>query len=1309
MALPTLALQELGLYYDEPVPIIDQSSPVREPSIASDPELGDESDSASEAPDPNNTIPSPPGNAESEAEEPNHSPSSPQGAITINTPSETSSSDSGESIDLPQSRAHISSNKGKGREKDNEEDEEDEEDEDSGDKDEDIDKEEDSDKEEDDSDEEEDSDEDEGPVIPRRKHRLLQAKGFMLANSRSQAEKQQASKQQIEKRAQVKNRLQVKQRPQVEERPQRQELPRRPTSRQSTTSFRPVASNLDEQPMPQRAGPVAPERPYTGRRGGPNEDSDLDEDEVEASTQENTRDRQTRTLEASVDTLRQQQREELAAERRRVAGLDFEHFDIAKVLASQMLHFQGCADGQHATDMHLHQANDKAISHRTLDYFATAHRTLPKTLTRTEAVMSKDEAFLIPDDKWQKHGRLYSGLLQQPITADPDIAEIPSTICVPCTESAYLSRRAERHQAATVSFDIDSVQILATSLDVLRMGLDWWPAPARTSNLQGKTRLQLERKIYSEHVPDVRSGNMNDDSWVPLESIPHFCLGSVEGFPQLFVYVIFPDAYDGNGSYMSNQELTEFHEKVLYPAVLRNQRNDQLNHLLKSYKSAQQNVKAKSAESTHLDVNKEPRQRALREPLQSESLRSIWREVVEKVEGHRLFHRPILYIQGKNLKALTKARRWNNTYDKFFTDRFSHAFNIYKLNPDRVWLDTAAELMPSMLNQTLRVPETYLWRPCCLKTFVQKLRNKGGGVKQHTFYSAFLKDIQCYTLEPSTSSLNWRQGLAYAHFYNCDKELFDKLKTFPFHDHNLEMWGLDHQVRKHWVAQPSLSVKLDAKFQQAYLNSKARITTALETQMDHDIGPRWEFRTTLRCFRRIHDYIVADLEEYTEFTIDLEDGPFWQLATATWLRFLMTHVNRLTTGLEFALARSSSRYRQWPASELICAFIRSARFALIGTNMSREISLWKGAHTSTRSAVVDTELWGLDLKTTSSRYGYGWFPIGAIDWTRGQFTGHYAHNTMFGNIAMRNHVRLSSTVGRDTEITGKYWFEDRAEQLLALLDTHHGVSDIRARLIELLVFTVIAAFRWGYWSNSNFTKNSSDAIIAGQALTQRAGKTPVSWNSIHRMVKPSACGHSRFHAISHTKQLDNVALRADTTPQDRLQRFFVLKEEDPVGFFPACQDSAHLIVYHRIGEALDMILEEVLRTEFNDLLWDYFPRLTWVIPQTTTRAAFEIYKPKGKDKCPTCSQWDMVSVLHKDIIRISSRGTQEKYKTYTWEDLRALRKDGWQLGIGLKCKPCWHDLQDPPDMYVDLQKVQEWCVKMQKRYDNRPNKRTRIV
>jgi hypothetical protein len=533
--------------------------------------------------------------------------------------------------------------------------------------------------------------------------------------------------------------------------------------------------------------------------------------------------------------------------------------EIAARLASHLLQFQGCKPGMHteATRAHFRKPG-LAGNHCSLAEVPDLVGPLPWVLDSPEPLKFKDPRRQ-PEQpiNW---AQAFEGRSSE--------SEKTAHVCLHSSECSSDSSGNSSSSSPIVQFDFDSILGFANSLAFARQGLYINFVPHFQANI--KTDVHLTLPLQSASNREIR---------VQLRHIPHYCLGRLVGQGETSVYILFPKMYDPYRdsrnaivNFPTYNVLEQWTDAILLPAIGQVISADVGQHLPCSWKAAQLQAKARNYETTAIIDKSESRSQRLQYALQPRFLAAIWTEIYQLASqpGNGLFQGAQLYFTSKNTKLLYKGPTISKAWQGL-SSSLDSALDFDYIDQNQVWVDLGKETICKNWNFDLAiqpptpissasltppllalVPETFLWRYCCLDAFSQWQQNSSlKQAKKRYYTTALLKESPNMTLEMHKQSPNRKAGWIYSQFYGSYKERFDAAKIKPFENPLLYKLAWDPQTLLMLDKAGGARTATTTQLLSCYQRSKARLANSLLGGQLRSYGTREEHRLSLQFLQHL--------------------------------------------------------------------------------------------------------------------------------------------------------------------------------------------------------------------------------------------------------------------------------------------------------------------------------------------------------------------------------------------------------------------------------------------------------------------------
>ena len=210
--------------------------------------------------------------------------------------------------------------------------------------------------------------------------------------------------------------------------------------------------------------------------------------------------------------------------------------------------------------------------------------------------------------------------------------------------------------AAEVTFDIDSVLGFPNSLAVAKKGVRWNPTQMTITDLRSGLHLNSRLAHYFDchgHAHLVQK---------PLHQLLHYTFGRLVGFEDISLYIFFPHLYreEQKVSRLLDDDFRTWMDQILLPVIYQHHDSSLTQHYPSSFDHARYNSTARGVEGRSQRADVTPRQQLLFHFLPPDSLHEMWQKILQAIErpGLQQFRGAFLFLQGKNLKCLTKDSTW---------------------------------------------------------------------------------------------------------------------------------------------------------------------------------------------------------------------------------------------------------------------------------------------------------------------------------------------------------------------------------------------------------------------------------------------------------------------------------------------------------------------------------------------------------------------------------------------------------------------------------------------------------------------------
>jgi hypothetical protein len=662
-------------------------------------------------------------------------------------------------------------------------------------------------------------------------------------------------------------------------------------------------------------------------------------------------------------------------------------FTTQKLLDQLLSGFHGCHSEQHAVSLEAH-LKDKRSRHNGLANLFPEN--VPSTLSAPNLLPrqpSSEQPTLEPE-QWQE---LFCGSSPHSPTSRPKQA------CLHVEEFEPLPPE--------MATDFDSLLGFATSLAVAPQGLHYYSAPQFCQNIQNDVHLRINRAISEDEAEDR-------PRLIPskLKDVPHFLLARFAGANYITLHIFFPHLKSHSEFHnLTGIQFSRWFDQIFYPALDQIYHAHYIQHLPASYQHGLASCRAPQIEDRLKETASYRSQLKLSYFLPPWSLHQLWLRILQTVEqpGLHDFRNPKLYFSAKGTKLQFKPQTPSKTVLEVMENFKSQLHNVISLNyvlPEQLYVDMASETCPpspSMFaNPQAATPvraQTYLWRRCCLKAYLEWLYNgKVPKSNQNIYHNVMLRDACDMTsLTPRRSRLR-RGGLLYSQFYSLTKEVIDAAKTFPFQNPGLGELSLDSRLRSSAENIVGSSRRSGVIIKEAYIASKRRCHFSLLESSQKSFEIREEHRISWPLFLSLMQQLRSMDDDQIRFRALEPPSYVWPLRTNTLFHFIRRNVDKFATGFELVRARSQPGSTTWEQTKMMEMFLRCLKFSSSSHNYSREGAIWWSRRERPLGATGQTQVWcGLGFSRTLERYGYCWIEP-RIDWSRLVFFPDVTDHVLFG-------------------------------------------------------------------------------------------------------------------------------------------------------------------------------------------------------------------------------------------------------------------------------------------------------------------------
>jgi hypothetical protein len=535
---------------------------------------------------------------------------------------------------------------------------------------------------------------------------------------------------------------------------------------------------------------------------------------------------------------------------------------IVHHLAKQLRWFKGCSRTAHASKRHRHRQHHSDVAqhpdcHSLEQITEMLKGTFQSTTPPLPDVLASPQ--IMPASRRHPGSNLrmiFEGRCSE--------GEVPRSFCL---DTKHIDRAGG---APNVSYDIDSTVCFPSSLAVAKEGIFMYETFNETQS--------FKRSIhFATPALQLDGNNRRTTAPVPLHLVPHYCFGTVRGADDMVMHVFFPHLrasnYPVDNNRLSDQDLEIWFEQVLIPARDKAiSDSNYLAHLTPSHQTAKLAASAMSKET--MATKETAGKQRVGVHIQPRYLEAMWRYVLQTIragiEEHNeceRFAKPLLLLSSKNTKLNhmeTTDASVPSAYGAWF-EKWQRTTDPRFYNAENVFVDIAKQITaPSSTGPYGEYddpnPEVYMWRDCCMKTYLKARRREchrhrkgepssSPAVARYPFASCDKSGSMTITSQYGTFA--YKKGLIYTQFYSLVKTPFDASKTFPFQNEAMENLALDPgyvKTLKHVGGARTFS---PAVCENSYLHSKARADAALNHYKRRSLGVREEHRVSLSLLQEV--------------------------------------------------------------------------------------------------------------------------------------------------------------------------------------------------------------------------------------------------------------------------------------------------------------------------------------------------------------------------------------------------------------------------------------------------------------------------
>jgi len=428
---------------------------------------------------------------------------------------------------------------------------------------------------------------------------------------------------------------------------------------------------------------------------------------------------------------------------------------------------------------------------------------------------------------------------------------------------------------------------------------------------------------------------------VSYHQVPHIYLGTLFYFEDCRLYIFFPNLYDEDTqrTFLIDVEYEQFMNFLLhiqgnvYDSLL-------MQHFPSSWADAACKDKGRGSEQGIQADTREPCKQMLHYILLPSGLHLVWNQLQDRLSsiGFHDLDLQTLLLNAKNMKTLFRSEDPGVLLQQFLHG-WNFAIDDTYLVPNQTLIDIGKEVVASKHENMY--PQTYLWKTCCLKKTLYEFHlgiPKSGFVTQ--FYPWALTGTTCnMTFRAGKRHPFTKAGLMYSQFYSSTKEIFNAAKIFPFNSTSVEGLTVDPTLYKLWNKDTGRSGGSwdRGKLQKAYLTTKNRLCTALQSSQKKCCGMREEHRMSWTFFQWVGKS-VRQLPA-TQY-IDASNPPCHLLSITLMCKFLYSNMIKFGYGFEYVLGKDCGIYISTETMKVATMFLHLLRVSLGGVLLAADLGLW---------------------------------------------------------------------------------------------------------------------------------------------------------------------------------------------------------------------------------------------------------------------------------------------------------------------------------------------------------------------------------
>ncbi|CAK7237314.1 hypothetical protein SCUCBS95973_009918, partial [Sporothrix curviconia] len=606
---------------------------------------------------------------------------------------------------------------------------------------------------------------------------------------------------------------------------------------------------------------------------------------------------------------------------------------------------------------------------------APAERPLPDVL---------DSDRLLGYNKHPEYGRAFVGSTSSDVHAVPRL----------CMDVFYDPDHGDG-PSPRVSYDIDSICGVASSLAFSKRGLDWClNNQLPTHNITSSVHIT----IPVPPPPDAPPGSPSVH--VPLHHVPHFLFGFAKGFTSdLAIHFFFPRMYKHNQkradpllrTLVNGNCARVWFDDIMLPSVRACVDINTFQHFQKRYESLR-SLLAAPKEGRLRPGTSTGGNNMHKQTLQDGILRLLTDKLRERVSldpALFLFADFVIYFSAKNIKLgyMKEGAGAFGRMSERFLSHWDAAIDNAFLVRDKVFVDVAKQTSPPELGVVEGRLSVYERDGVVERgdntmhkdddddddEYEDDEDGEGGDDDDDDE-----EDSEDFDSVPAHNGPAMRSGLAYSQYYTLTKGPFDAHSAFVFQSSAHERLALSPATLDRLVVGAS-AAKARATLRDGYLRAKKRAVDALSSTAVCSYGVREEHRVTYALFLAVRDE-MAILERQAAEPATAYASPFFSIPSSHVTSFLYAQLNRFSFLFESVLVSALASQYSTADSVTMIAALRFFHHCYRSNRPSEDRALFASEYKRRGEPVK-----GLGLCRMMHYARFGWWPADCFDFYNWSF------------------------------------------------------------------------------------------------------------------------------------------------------------------------------------------------------------------------------------------------------------------------------------------------------------------------------------